>query len=145
VCQDVCPWNRHAPVTAEHTFLAAGLPQLTEMAALDEAAYRARLGRSPLRRARRQGLARNAAVALGNAGARGGGAVASLARALDDEAPEVRGHAAWALGRIGGRAARRALDRARARETDGAVSTEIEAARARLGERGSDDGDRSRP
>jgi epoxyqueuosine reductase len=145
VCQDVCPWNRRAPVTAERAFLAADVPRLAEMATLDDQAYRERLRRSPLRRARRRGLARNAAVALGNtAGGTSGHAVGSLARALRDPSPEVRGHAAWALGRVGGRAARLALDDARAVETDGAVMMEVEAALARLGEE-SDHGDRSRP
>jgi epoxyqueuosine reductase len=66
VCQDVCPWNRHAPVTAEPAFLPRELPTLTELAMLDDARYQEHLRGSPLKRARRQGLARNAAVALGN-------------------------------------------------------------------------------
>jgi epoxyqueuosine reductase len=99
VCQDVCPWNRRAPVTAEAAFRARDLPGLAELAALDPATWRARIGRSPLRRARREGLARNAAVALGNAG--DPGALPALRQALRDPAPVVREHAAWALRRLG--------------------------------------------
>src|SRR5436305_1851047 len=50
--------------------------------------------------------------------------------ALADPEPLVRGHAAWALGRLGGAAARRALEAARARGTDGGAAAEIEAALA---------------
>ena len=79
-------------------------------------------------RAKRRGLLRNAAVALGNSG--NTDAVPALAAALADPEPLVRGHAAWALGRLGGAAARRALEAARARGTDGGAAAEIEAALA---------------
>src|SRR5262249_57400940 len=88
VCQDVCPWNRRAPVTREAAFEARALPSLAELATLDEPAYAERLHGSPLRRARREGLARNAAVALGNGGRPT--ALPALAAALRDRAPLVR-------------------------------------------------------
>jgi len=62
---------------------------------------------SPIKRTKRRGLLRNVAVALGNWGSPE--AVPALAAALNDEEPLVRGHAAWALGRIGTEAARQAL------------------------------------
>jgi epoxyqueuosine reductase len=75
-------------------------------------------------RARRAGLARNAAVALGNSGDES--AVPPLTQALlGHDLPMVRGHAAWALGRIGGGAARRALDLAWMRERDTNARAEI--------------------
>jgi epoxyqueuosine reductase len=75
-------------------------------------------------RARRAGLARNAAVALGNIGTDDD--VPHLARAaLGHDEALVRGHAAWALGRIGGSRARRALARAWERERDAEVRAEI--------------------
>jgi epoxyqueuosine reductase len=101
VCQDVCPWNRRAPVTAEAAFLARDLPDLAGLATLDDETYRRRLRGSPLRRARRRGLARNGAVALGNG--RDPAAGAALARALEDADPDVREHAAWALARLAAR------------------------------------------
>jgi epoxyqueuosine reductase len=126
VCQDVCPWNRRAPRTAEAAFEPRPLPALGELLALDEAAYLESLRGSPLKRARREGLARNAAVALGNHGTARD--LAALSEALGRPEPTVRGHAAWALGRIGGPPARAALLAARAREAETAVLEEIERA-----------------
>jgi epoxyqueuosine reductase len=133
VCQDVCPWNRRAPVTAEAAFAARDLPSLVELAALTDESYRARLAGSPLRRARRRGLARNAAVALGNTGDRG--AVPALVGALGDPDADVRGHAAWALGRLGGPDARASLQVAREREPEDEVRREMETALANVDER----------
>jgi epoxyqueuosine reductase len=63
------------------------------------------------------------AVALGNWGAAEG--VPALIRALEDAEPLVRGHAAWALGRIGSTEARRALEERLALESDLFVREEI--------------------
>ncbi|HEX2210366.1 MAG TPA: HEAT repeat domain-containing protein, partial [Longimicrobium sp.] len=71
-------------------------------------------------------LLRNVAVALGNWGAPE--AVPALAVALNDEEPLVRGHAAWALGRIGTEAARQALRGREEVEGDAWVREEIESA-----------------
>ncbi len=128
VCQDVCPWNRRAPITREGAFLPRELPSPADMVALDEEGLRGRLRKSPLRRARRRGLARSAAVVLANTGDRS--AIPALVAALGDADPDVRGHAAWALGRLGGPAAREALGAARGREPDEGVRREIEAALA---------------
>jgi HEAT repeats len=80
----------------------------------------------PSRRAKRRGLLRNVAVALGNWGAPE--AVPALAVALNDEEALVRGHAAWALGRIGTEAARQALRGREEAEEDAWVREEIAAA-----------------
>ena len=130
VCQDVCPWNRRAPATGETAFAPRRHPPLAELLALDEAAYLEGFRGSPLKRARRGGLARNAAIALGNAGTPGD--VPALRGALGHAEPTVRGHAAWALGRIGGGAAHGALLAARAREADAGVLEEIERALAEV-------------
>jgi epoxyqueuosine reductase len=55
---------------------------------------------------------------------------AAARRRLGDAEPLVRGHAAWALGRLGSPAARGALERARRREDDATVAGEIDAALA---------------
>lgn len=111
ICQSVCPWN--ARPRAE---LLPGLearPELVAMQAsralsLDDATFAQVFRGSPVKRARREGLARNACVVLGNTGDTTH--VGALAGALAaDRSPLVRGHAAWALGRIGGSAARGAL------------------------------------
>ena len=130
LCQEVCPWNREADTSADTDFL---WPRLPELLALDEAQFKARYRGTAVLRATRAGLARNAAVALGNSG--NPDAVAPLAQALaTDPAPVVRAHAAWALGVLGGAPARAALDRAAARETDPAAAAEIGAARAAIGD-----------
>ncbi len=130
VCQDVCPWNRRAPVTGEAAFGPRRHPPLAELLALGEAAYLEAFRGSPLKRARREGLARNAAIALGNGGTADD--VPALGEALGHADPTVRGHAAWALGRIGGAAACAALLAARGREAD-AGSARGDRARARGG------------
>ena len=98
VCQDVCPWNRRAPITAETAFAARELPALSEWVTLTDETYHRRLTGSPLRRARRPGLARNAAIALGNSG--DAAAVPALRPGLTDPDAGVRDHAAWALERL---------------------------------------------
>jgi epoxyqueuosine reductase len=90
------------------------LLQLLEMSEDD---FRRRFRGSPVFRAKRVGLQRNACVVLGNRG--DAAAVPALRRALTKGEPLVRGHAAWALGRIGTAQARRALERAGLVETVG--------------------------
>jgi epoxyqueuosine reductase len=71
ICQDVCPWNRKAPVTSAAEFQPReGLvnPALEWLAEMDEAGFREVFRGSPIRRAKRQGLRRNAALAMGNSG-----------------------------------------------------------------------------
>ncbi len=126
ICQEVCPWNRRALPAAEPAFRARpGLenPSLPELLALNQEEFAARFRRSPLKRANRRGLLRNAAVALGNTGDLR--AVPALVRALADEEALVRGHAAWALGRLGGEEARAALRAALETEQDAQVRQEM--------------------
>ncbi|UCC63576.1 MAG: tRNA epoxyqueuosine(34) reductase QueG [Anaerolineae bacterium] len=69
LCQEVCPWNRFARPTAAPAFQPrAGLPapDLHELLALDDQTFRRRFQGSPIQRARRRGLQRNAAAALAN-------------------------------------------------------------------------------
>jgi epoxyqueuosine reductase len=123
ICQEVCPWN--APF--EEHIAPELMPRMDELMALDDAGFSRRFSGSAVKRAKRRGLLRNAAVALGNTG--NPDAVPILVRALEnDPEPLVRSHAAWALGEVGSNAAKRALDRARQRETDDVVYDEIELA-----------------
>jgi len=107
VCQEVCPWNRHAPLSTEGSFLprprdgegwgeGTTVP-LAELLRLDQREFRERFRGSPLVRATRRGLLRSAAIALGNRP--DAAAAAALVAALEDADPVVRGAAAWALGR----------------------------------------------
>src|SRR5262245_14740468 len=98
VCQDVCPWNRKAPLGAEPALqpsddLIAIDP--AELLGLDEAEFRRRFRGTALWRAKRRGLLRNAALVLGNRG--DAQAVPALERALSDVDPVVRDAAHWAL------------------------------------------------
>jgi epoxyqueuosine reductase len=67
VCQEVCPWNRRAPLTRDPA-LAGGAPPPPAEALVDmtDEEFRERFRGSPLKRARREGLARNAAIVLAN-------------------------------------------------------------------------------
>jgi len=133
VCQEACPWNR-APEGAVHAELElpAGRAELdlARLLLLPREEYVERFRGSAMKRAKLGGLQRNAAVAMGN---RGDAAYAGpLAQALAEGEPLVRGHAAWALGRIGGPAARPALEAALAGEGDAGVRAEVRAALAAL-------------
>jgi len=128
-CQEVCPWNRPAPVTAEESFRpAAGMDpvDLAELFGLDDETFRQRFRRTPLWRAKRRGLLRNAAIVLGNQ--RSEAALPALVRGLHDVEPLVRGASAWALGQTSGQAAQKALREALAAEADPEVRVEIEGA-----------------
>lgn len=147
ICQEVCPVNRVAEARLRrsgglgasdsdgvHTVRGTRLefqpraavgssPALIPLLALDEEGFRERFRHSPIKRTKRRGLLRNVCVALGNSG--DPAAVPALVGALDDVEPLVRGHAAWALGCIGGEAARAALTEALAAEGDPAVREEL--------------------
>ena len=131
ICQEVCPVNRKAQATREPTWGQASLAtaELVEILELSEEDFRERFRGTPIMRAKRTGLQRNACVALGNG--KNPAAVPALRRALRQGEPLVRGHAAWALGQIGGPEAVMALDAAVLVERDGEVLEEI---RAALGE-----------
>ncbi len=129
LCQEICPVNV-SPRAAEPDARALeafgptidARPRLEELLALDEDGFRARFRNSAVWRTRRSGLLRNVCIALGNIADRA--SVPALATALDDVEALVRGHAAWALGRLGGAAARARLERALSRETDAWVRDE---------------------
>ena len=128
ICQDVCPVNRKAQPAIEPAFQRKelGLLDLVELLELSEVEFRRRFQGSPILRAKRVGLQRNACVALGNR--QDPAAVPALGRALATGEPLVRGHAAWALGHIGGTQARFALKQAASGETAPEVLAEIAAA-----------------
>ncbi|MEY4512321.1 MAG: hypothetical protein RLZZ450_4443 [Pseudomonadota bacterium] len=70
-CQDVCPFNKTAPVPAEQTLPFQADPRwrthsAADLLAMDEPTFAAYADGSPLRRPGRLGMARNAAIVLGN-------------------------------------------------------------------------------
>lgn len=134
VCQEVCPWNRARPGSAHDQFGpehgAGPSLDLITLLSMDESAFRSRFRGTPLTRPKRAGLLRNAAIVLGNLGDRA--AVEPLVSALEDPDALVRGHAAWALGRMAPLppAAIAALERALDEEPDEQAAQEIAAALA---------------
>ena len=100
-CLAVCPWNKFAQAGREQRLAARddlAAPALAELAALDDAAFRARFARSPVKRTGRDRFLRNVLYAIGNSG---DPALVPAARArLEDASPLVRGAAVWALGRL---------------------------------------------
>lgn len=135
VCQDVCPYTRAAQERADPDFQpttpANAYPRLDWLLGMSEAEFRATYSGTAVTRAKRRGLARNAAVALGNS--RDPRAEAPLLRVLrEHDEPLVRGHAGWGLRRLLGDEAVKPLRDARLVEPDIYVLQELDAA---LGDR----------
>jgi epoxyqueuosine reductase len=116
ICQDVCPWNRKAPVAEIPAFqprkfaeggrsLAA--PELEWLASLSQQEFSAIFRGSAVKRAKWRGLVRNACVALGNSGMAAGEkertrAVGLLNRLASSDDALISEHARWALARLSG-------------------------------------------
>ena len=127
ICQEVCPWNSKAVPTTEPAFQPRHgnlAPKLLSLVGMTQQEFSRRFKGSPIKRAKRRGFLRNVLVAIGNWGTRR--AVPALKGALADHEPLVRSHAAWALGKIGGETAKRALQTRLTVETDQDVITEIQ-------------------
>jgi len=140
LCQEACPFN-HPLDPARTDVRSVGHPEflpraetgshplLLPLLNITEDEFCRLFHRSAIRRAKRSGLRRNVAIALGNLDDER--AVPELVRALRDPNDAfVRGHAAWALGRIGGTAARAALAAVLKAEEDAQACAEIEGALA---------------
>ncbi len=133
LCQSACPPTQRGAAVAGAGFApldpGGATPSLVELLALRSGAYKRRYRATAMGWRGAAVLRRNAAVALGNALDRA--AVAALESALaGDPHPMVRGHAAWALGRIGSPRALATLRTRAACESDGGVREEIAAASA---------------
>ncbi len=102
ICQEVCPYNastRNRPRGWPEFEPRLGTRlDLSELVELDDAAFREQFRGTPIKRTKRRGLVRNAALALGNVG--DAADRAALERAADDPDPLVRDAAAWALTRL---------------------------------------------
>ncbi len=129
LCQEVCPWNRKSMRGDDERFQPHDhlkVPELIPLLSITQEEFRSRFRGSPVKRAKRRGLLRNVCIALGNSG--DPSAIPALAAALTHEEPLVRGHAAWALGRLGGVEAHVALRAAHPSESDPWVREELELA-----------------
>ncbi|MDE2005496.1 MAG: tRNA epoxyqueuosine(34) reductase QueG [Rhodospirillales bacterium] len=101
-CLAVCPWNRFAAAGREAKLAARAdltAPALAELAALDDAGFRARFAGSPIKRIGRDRFARNVAIAIGNSGE--AALAPAAARLAADPDPVVAEAGAWALARQG--------------------------------------------
>jgi epoxyqueuosine reductase len=103
-CLAVCPWNKFAQAGREAKLAARDelrAPSLAELARLNDAAFRARFTKSPVKRIGRDRFIRNVLIAIGNSNDRA--LTVEAERLLDDESPLVRGAAVWALSQLMGR------------------------------------------
>jgi epoxyqueuosine reductase len=101
-CLAVCPWNKFAQEAREGALHAREHlrgPSLADLAALDDAAFRALFSKSPVKRIGRDRFVRNVLYAIGNSGEPG---LRTAAEALlDDPSEVVRDAAGWAVGQLG--------------------------------------------
>jgi epoxyqueuosine reductase len=100
-CLAVCPWNKFARIGGEAKLAGRddlAVPPLAELAALDEAAFRARFAGGPIKRIGRARFQRNVMIAIGNSGDRS--LIAAARKGIESESPLIRAMAVWALGRL---------------------------------------------
>jgi epoxyqueuosine reductase len=101
ICQDVCPWNRKAPATSAGEFQPReGLvnPALEWLAEMSAEEFREKFRGSPIRRTKRTGLRRNAAIAMGNSG--DPRLIPVLEKLETDDDPVVSESARWGLDKL---------------------------------------------
>ena len=125
ICQEVCPVNNIAPATNEPEFQRSSLNNINlfDILRLDEEGFKNQFAGTPIMRTKLSGLKRNACIALGNN--KDKSSVSELSKCLVEELELVRGHAAWALGQIGGPNALNILNEASVHETAEWVLEEI--------------------
>ncbi|MFN5997673.1 MAG: epoxyqueuosine reductase, partial [Paracoccaceae bacterium] len=102
-CLAVCPWNKFAVAAREIGYQPKhGLPELAELALLDDAGFRERFAGSPIKRIGRDRFVRNVLYAIGNSGLP---RLANVAAGLVEDAdPAVADAARWACERLEGEA-----------------------------------------
>ena len=103
ICQDVCPWNRKAPATSAAEFQAREEfvnPALEWLAEMNLEEFEEQFRASPIRRTKRRGLRRNAAIAMGNSGSQK--FMPTLEKLATDDDPVVAESARWAIDRLRG-------------------------------------------
>jgi len=101
ICQDVCPWNRKAPVTHAEEFQPRPElvnPPLEWLAEMSAEQFRQTFRSSPVRRAKRTGLRRNAIIDMGNSA--DPRFLPLLEKLAEDEDEVVAGSAAWAIQKL---------------------------------------------
>jgi epoxyqueuosine reductase len=100
-CLAACPWNKFAQVGREAKLAARNelrKPDLADLVQLDDAAFRAKFTKSPIKRIGRDRFIRNVLIAIGNSN--DDALTVEAERLIDDESPLVRGAAVWALSQL---------------------------------------------
>ncbi len=100
ICQDVCPWNRRAPLSHEPIRTELVNPALDWLAAMDAAEFKRWFAGSPLERTKRKRLHRNVAIAMGNSG--DPGFVPKLEEWSTSDDPVLADSARWAIQQLTG-------------------------------------------
>ena len=129
VCQDVCPWNTKGSLSQEALFQPqsdANPIDARELFYLDDEQFKLRFRKTPMWRAKRRGLVRNAAIVLGNNPNIEN--LTALLMGLQDNEALIRGASAWALGRHQQKQANVALQQRREVENDPHVTEELRSA-----------------
>ena len=127
LCQEVCPWNRKAPISSEADFFPEESlypADALRFLSMSEEEFHALFSKTPLERPGYRGLRRNAAIVLGNHEP-SAESVSALIAVLDDQDPVIRESVAWSLGKLGTSAARQALKNRMKVETTERVRKEI--------------------
>ncbi|MGU3495164.1 tRNA epoxyqueuosine(34) reductase QueG [Xanthobacteraceae bacterium A53D] len=124
-CLAACPWNKFAVLGREAKLAARDenrAPDLADLATLDDAAFRARFPKSPIKRSGRGRFLRNVLTAIGNSN--DANLIPPALTLITDEDPLVRGAAVWALSRLLDDAAFAAL---KARHAPGETEPDVQA------------------
>lgn len=100
-CLAVCPWNKFARTARDQRYAARGdldAPELSDLAGLDDAAFRAKFSGSPIKRSGRNRFVRNVAYAIGNSG--DPVLLQTVQNLVEDEDVAVADAARWAVERL---------------------------------------------
>jgi epoxyqueuosine reductase len=101
ICQDVCPWNRKSPATTLPEFQPREElvnPSLEWLAGMGDEEFRYTFETSPIKRAKRAGVRRNAVIAMGNSGDRN--FLPQLHTLVTDDDEVVARSAVWAIQKL---------------------------------------------
>ena len=124
-CLAVCPWNKFASAAREAAFHARAelkMPELDELAALSDTAFREVFSGSPVKRIGRDRFVRNVCIAIGNSGLPE--FIPAVEALLGDPSALVRGTAVWALLQLDNTRFKAARDRLMAGESNADVLSE---------------------
>jgi epoxyqueuosine reductase len=128
-CQDVCPYNARAKQTRWPELEAArGVGAWVDVKDIfsipDQPSFKKKWGTTPLSRAKRRGLVRNACVVAGNS--QDESLIPSIKNLIHDAEPLIRQHALWAYTKLAPRIAKAAVEAALKDDADAGVKKECE-------------------